>query len=199
MSNPKVHLAALSLLDRAFSAMSDDELATAVDSLPEDHRDAVDQLAQVGDGERIPAVRQAIAKGRINGTMEQLATVITDPCLAACIEQLGDQADYPSREDLDGVLPGLVEAHGLGVVRVMMASAVVGEAAASATLVEMLKRDETYKLPKRDERPAPRVVVEPSADEVAERERIKAARKERKAREQAEARARREQAARGKH
>lgn len=199
MSNPKVHLAALSLLDRAFGAMSDDELATAIDALPEDHRGAVDQIAQVGDGERIPAVRQAIAKGRINGAMEQLATVITDPCLAACIEQLGDQADFPSRSDLEGVLPGLVEAHGLALVRVMMASAVVGEAAASATLVEMLKRDEAYALPKRDERPAPRVVAAPSADEVAERERVKAARKERKAREQAEARARRDQATRAKH
>jgi hypothetical protein len=201
VSTPKAHLAALSLLDRSLSALTDDELATAISALPDDHQEAIDRIAEVSDGERVPAVRSAITQGRINGTMEQIATVLVDPCLAACIEALGDKADLPSHDEMQAILPGLIEAHGLGVTRVMLASAVVGEAPASATLVEMLKRDAVIALPKQELRPVvpARVVAALSPAEQAEREQLKAARKERKAREQADARARREQAARAKH
>jgi hypothetical protein len=197
VSNPKAHLAALSLLDRSLAAMTDDELATAISALPDDHREAIDRIAEVGDGDVVPAVRQAISRGRINGVMEQLATVLGDPCLAQCIELLGDKADLPSHDEMQAVLPELITSHGLGITRMMLASAVVGEAPASATLVEMLKRDAVIALPKQEIGSVVplRAAVTLSAAEEAEREQLKAARKERKAREQAEARLRRAQAA----
>jgi hypothetical protein len=201
VSTAKAHLAALSLLDRSLSAMTDDELTTALSALPDDHLEAIDRLAEVGDGERVAAVREAIGHGRINGVMEQIATVIADPCLALCIDELGDKADLPSHDEMQKVLPKLIETHGIGVVRVMLASAVVGEAPASATLIEMLKRDEVIALPKQELRPLvpARATVELTKTEQAERDAVKAARKERKAREQAAARLRREQQAHAKH
>ena len=51
------------------------------------------------------AIREAAAKGRIDGTLESLGFVLTDAALADCIEQLGDHADNPSSEQLRAVLP----------------------------------------------------------------------------------------------
>ena len=96
---------------------------------------------------RPSAIREAAGKGRIDGTMESLGLVLTDASLADCIEQLGDHADNPSSEQLRAVLPGLVERHGLGVTRLMLASTLAGEAAASAVIRDLLKHDETVQLP----------------------------------------------------
>ena len=48
--------------------------------------------------------------------------------LADTIEQLGDKADLPSHDDLKEVLPGIIERHGLAATRMMLASAVAGDA-----------------------------------------------------------------------
>ena len=47
----------------------------------------------------------------LDGTMEGIAIVLTDACLADCIEKLGAAADYPSTDDLNEVLPGIIERH----------------------------------------------------------------------------------------
>ncbi len=79
----------------------------------------------------------------------------------------------------------------------MLAATVVGEAPASATIVGMLKTDETVQLPPLELKPlAP--LLPPKHDD-QERLELKAQRKERKAHEQAEARLRREQIARSKN
>ena len=44
MSQLKTRLQALSLLDRAFASLTDDELEALVASLPDDHREAVDEI-----------------------------------------------------------------------------------------------------------------------------------------------------------
>jgi len=208
VNSTKAHIAALSLLDRAFIAITDEELAALVAGLPDDHLSAVKRIAGVRDDtpaadeegsndELVAAVRAAAHKGRVNGDLHRLGVVLSDACLAACIEKLGDNADFPSEEDLQGVIPDLVEAHGVGVVRLMLASTVVGEAPASATIVGMLKTDETVKLPPLDLKPlAP--LLPPRHDD-AERLTLKAQRKERKAQEQAAAKLRREQVARAKN
>ena len=176
--------------------MTDDELTAAIAVLDADHREAVVQLAEVPvgatDAATIAYMRTAAQRGRINGVLEQLALVLTDVCLADCIKALGDASDNPTEEQLRAVLPGLVETHGLAVVRLMLASATAGEANATPILTKLLKTDEQFALP----------AVEPVAATVAprvvaddpERERLKAERKERKRQQQAEARARREQA-----
>lgn len=208
VNSTKAHIAALSLLDRAFIAIPDDELSALIAGLPDDHLSAVKRIAGVrdeaptGDDESaeeslVGAVREAAHKGRVNGDLHRLGVVLSDACLADCIEKLGDNADFPSEEDLQKVIPDLVEAHGVGVVRLMLASTIVGEAPASATIVGMLKTDETVKLPPLDLKPlAP--LLPPKHDE-AERLALKAQRKERKAHEQAAAKLRREQIARAKN
>jgi hypothetical protein len=140
MSQLKTRLQALSLLDRAFTSASDEELEAMVAALPEDHRTAVDEMCGARDGgfedtaARTMAMRAYAARGRMNGGLEQLCTVLTDPCLAECIERLGDHSDNPTEEQLLEVTPGLVETYGLPAVRLMMATTVAGEAAAAEML-----------------------------------------------------------------
>ena len=189
----KTRLQSLGLLDRALRATTDEELDAVLGALGDDHREAVERLA--GGAATPDAVREAAAKGRIDGTMESLALVLTDACLADCIEQLGDHADNPTSDQLRAVLPGLIERHGLGVTRLMLASTLAGEAAASAVIRDLLKHDDTVKLPPAEATssgPAARPPDAASAD-------VKARRQDVKRRKQAEARARREQSARARH
>jgi hypothetical protein len=191
----KNRLQALGLLDRSFGAASDAEIDTAAAALDDDHRDALKQLV---DGDpTAEAIRAAIAGGRLDGTLESVAMVLADTCLADCIEQLGDHADNPTSDQLREVLPGLVERHGLGLTRVMLASTIVGEAPASAIIRDILKHDELVKLPPAEPRPLSPLPAAPAVD-VAERAALKARRKEVKERKQAAARTAREQAARAR-
>jgi hypothetical protein len=192
----KNRLQALGLLDRALAAASDDDLNTAVDALDDDHRDALGEL--VG-GEIGPAsIREAASRGRLDGTLEGIALVITDAALADCIEQLGDHADNPTSDQLREVLPGVVERHGVAVTRMMLASTVVGEAPASVVIRDLLKHDDLVKLPPSEPRPLSPMVQLPEIDP-EERARVKAKRKEMRERKQAAARASREQAAKARH
>lgn len=199
MNQVRARLAALSLVDRALRAFDDDELTAAIAALDDDHRTAVLQLAEApADSTEVAVVayvRTAGQRGRMNGVLEQLALVLTDVCLAECITELGDASDNPTEEQLREVLPGLVERHGLAVVRLMMASAIAGEALASPILTRLLKADDVYALPAAEATIAPAPNTTKPSNDDPERQRIKAERKERKAQQQAEARARREQAA----
>jgi hypothetical protein len=201
VADPKARLVALNVLERSVAVATDEELEAMLASLPEDHRAEVARLSGSGaDDEPVPALREAVKKGRVNGTAEALVLLLTDTALADAIEQLGDKAELPSHDDLQGVLPGIVERHGLAATRMMLASAVAGDAPAKATLADLLKHDPVLALPKPPkEEPAPR--PEPaaaSAEEEAERARVKAQRAERRARQKAEAEARRQQAAAAK-
>jgi len=182
--DPKARLAALALLDRALAATSDDELVALADGLTEDQRPHLDGLVAGFDGDRAGALRAVAARGRLDGTAEAVAILLTDRVLADCIEQLGDAADLPSTDDLRRVAPGLVERHGLGATRLMLASAVCGEAPATPTLVQLLRHDDLLALPPVPP-PAKPVKVEPPAEELAERARIKAARVARREQERA--------------
>jgi hypothetical protein len=188
----KNRLQALGLVDRAFSAATDEELSSALEALGEEHRDAVDEI--VGGTADAPAVRAAVAKGRMDGTMESLALVLTDACLADCIEQLGDNADHPSSDELREVLPGIVERHGVGMTRLMLASTVAGEAPAAAIIRDLLKHDELVQLPAAES--ATGIPLRKASDDDAEREALKAKRREQRKQKQDEARHRREQSQR---
>lgn len=194
----KSRLQALGLLDRALKETTDDELTAAVAALGDDHREAVERLVgESGDAVTPDAIRAAITKGRMNGTMESIAIILSDACLADCIDKLGDHSDNPTSEQLREVLPGIVERHGLAITRVMLASTVAGEAAAANVIRDLLKNDELVKLPKEEPR---RIVpvAEPTAEAASdpEREALRARRLESRRRKQAEAAVRREQAAR---
>ena len=158
----KSRLQALGLLDRSIRATSDDELVSATEALDDDHKEAVERL--VGGTVTPEAIREAVVHGRMNGTMESIAMVLSDAALADCIDKLGDHADEPTSEQITEVLPGLVERHGLAITRVMLASTVVGEAKASAIIRALLKSDDLVKLPKEEPR---RIVPRPSATTAA--------------------------------
>jgi hypothetical protein len=187
----KTRLQSLVLLDRALAATTDDEIEALVAALDDDHREAIERLA---DDVTPAAIREAASKGRVNGTLESIAVVLADVCLADCIEQLGDHADNPTSDQLREVLPGLVERHGSACTRLMLATTVVGEAPASAIVRDLLKHDDDVKLPPMEPPPALPIVAAPNVSD-AEREAVKAKRRELKLRRQAEARARREQSA----
>ncbi len=200
MNQLKTRLQALSLLDRALTAMTDEELTTLVASLPDDHRTALDRLCGARDEEgftdsaaRTLAIRSTAARGRMNGGLEQIATILTDPSLAECIEGLGEHADNPTEEQLQELIPGLIEAHGLGTVRLMIAGSIAGEAAATPMLTRLLKSDAVLALPP-EERVEP-VVLPPSRPD----DELRARRKTQKDAKRADARARREQQLRAKH
>ncbi|HEX4980935.1 MAG TPA: hypothetical protein VFV63_04520 [Ilumatobacteraceae bacterium] len=195
MNTMKTRLQALVLLDRALAATTDDEIDALVAALDDDHREAIERLA---DGVTPTAIRDAASKGRVNGTFESIAVVLADACLADCIEQLGEHSDNPTSDQLREVLPGLVERHGLACTRLMLATTVVGEAPASAIVRDLLKHDDDVKLPPME--PLPIAPIVPASNlSAAEREAVKAKRREMKLRRQAEARARREQSARDRH
>jgi len=199
MSQLKIRMQALSLLDRAFAAMTDEELAATVATLPDDHVAAVDELCGAREGgfidadARVVAMRATVARGRMNGGLEQVSTLITDPCLAKCIDALGDHSDDPTEEQLLEATPALVEEFGLAIVRVMLASSVAGEAAASVMLTRVLKHDPTLALP-----PVDRTDVEVLPARTADED-TKAKRKAVKERKQADARKAREQQLKARH
>jgi len=199
MNQMKTRLAALSLLDRALAAMTDDEMAALVDSLPEGHVSTLDTLAgATKDGftdptARVTALRASAARGRLGGQLEQIATVLTDPCLAECITALGDAADNPTEEQLLEVTPTLVESHGSATVRLMLASSVAGEATASPMLIRILKGDSDLGLPPVPEREVS-VLPAAQADDA-----VRAKRKAAKEAKKAAARASREQSARARN
>jgi hypothetical protein len=196
VNQTKTRLQSLGLLDRTFKATADDELTAIVAALDDEHRDAAREL--VGSDELdADSVRAAIAKGRLDGTMESIAVVLSDACLADCIKELGDHADHPSSDELRDVLPGIIERHGLPCTRIMLASTVVGEASAAAIIRDLLKNDDTVKLPPVEAQPV-EVYTRESPETSAERAAIKARRKELKLKKQADAKARREQAARAR-
>ena len=142
MNQTKTRLQSLGLLDRTFKATTDDELTAIVAALDDEHRDAARELVGSDDLDA-DSIREAIAKGRLDGTMESIAVVLTDACLADCIKELGEHADNPSSDQLREVLPGIIERHGLPCTRIMLASTVVGEASAAAIIRDLLKNDDT--------------------------------------------------------
>lgn len=192
----KSRLQNLGLLDRAFANVSDDDLATVLGALSEDHREAIDEL--VGGEADASGIREALPKGRLDGTMESIALVLTDACLADCIEALGDDADRPTTDQLREVTPALIKTHGLGITQLMLASTVAGEAPASAIIRDLLKNDAELKLPPATDRPISPIVQGPKVSD-KERAATKAKRQELKKKKQDDARKSREQAARAKH
>jgi hypothetical protein len=196
VNQTKTRLQSLGLLDRTFKATTDDELTAIVAALDDEHRDAARELVGSDDLDA-DSVRAAIAKGRLDGTMESIAVVLSDACLADCIKELGEHADNPSSDELREVLPGILERHGLPCTRIMLASTVAGEASAAAIIRDLLKNDDTVKLPPLEPQPV-EVYTRETPETSAERAAIKARRKELKLKKQADARARREQSARAR-
>lgn len=198
MNQIKTQLAAAALLDRALNATTDDELRTLLSTMPEDAAKAVSNelgVESLADTKAILALRLAASRGRVNGVLAQLGMVLSEPCLNDCVEKLGDSADNPTEEELRAASLELIDKHGIGAVRLMLASAVVGEAPASVACIHLLKSDEVLALPT-VVAPEPEAPTPLTAAELAERDATRSRRKEDRNRKQAEAQTRRDQASR---
>ena len=195
----KQRLQALNLLDRALTAATDDDISTALAALDDEANAALVSVIE-GDSLTVDTLRTAAEHGRLSGELEGIAYAIGESCLDDCIGQLGDSSDNPTADELNAVLPGLIERHGVGITRLMLASVNVGDAPAAALLRDILKHHETLALPPAVDKllvtKAP-VVLDAKAE--AMRAELKAKRHEAKQRKQADARARREQAARARN
>ena len=193
-------LQALNLLDRALAATTDAEIDKVLTALDED---AVEALGSVVEGDEVTAaaLRTAADKGRINGGLEGIAYALSEACLDDCIEQLGDSSENPTADELNAVLPGLVERHGVGITRLMMASVNVGDAPAAVLLRDLLKHDETLALPASEKQafggPVTAPAVDPRSDD--EKAALKAKRQEAKLRKQADSLQRRQQVAKARN
>jgi hypothetical protein len=195
VNHVKNRMQALGLLDRSIKAATNEELAAAIEALDDDHREGLESFVE---GELdVDSVRAAVKTGRIDGTMEAIAAIISDAALATCIEQLGENADNPSTDQLKEVLPPIVEKHSLAVARIMLAATVAGEAPASAIIRDLLKNDDVMALPKVPESEAA-TVLDTSKRPADEQDKLRAERKAAKAAKKDANRARKAQSASAK-
>jgi hypothetical protein len=144
--NSKDHVLRLAAAERELRTIPDAKLLDLIDGSEENVRNWVASLAGGADDDGnidIAGVRGAISRGRMKGLPDKFIANVTDPLLQDCIEALGANADFPSVDQLEAVLPGLVSRHGVGAVRLMLAGAVLGEAPAVMAISKVLKTSPT--------------------------------------------------------
>ncbi|HEY4928478.1 MAG TPA: hypothetical protein VIH95_04955 [Acidimicrobiales bacterium] len=103
-----------------------------------------------------------LGKAQYRAALPYAAAVYAEPCLAAVIEALGDDADDPSEERLLEAIDSVGADHDDTTVTVMLASVADGEMAASDLCFSLLDSDGRFGLPgwQQFERSAP----EPAAE-----------------------------------
>lgn len=140
-------------LRRAVLALPPEQLRTAagriseemIRALPGPVRPLANQLRRSND----PA---GLLRRLPNTTiLATVADVLTDACLDATREALGDAADDPTMNQLQGALDTVLEDHDVSVVRVMLATVAVSDAEASDKCDELLTTDERFTLPDVDD------------------------------------------------
>ena len=76
-----------------------------------------------------------------------LADVLSDECLHATRDALGDAADDPTREQLEAALETVLETFDVATVRIMLAEVASGDAEASDKCDAILTEDPRFALP----------------------------------------------------
>ena len=139
-------------LDIALSTIDDESLRRGLAGVTEKQRqELATQLnlpratMHLGDA-LAPLVRRKL-HGLSVERQHAVATALTNRVNDATVAALGDRSEEPSREDLDEVLPPIVEEHGVELVRLMMASYAVSDAPVRPVMRELLETDERYALP----------------------------------------------------
>jgi hypothetical protein len=134
----------------ALAQMSADDLNTAIAGLGDGEH--MTNLAQVLNVKK-PALKahpdpQALLRARVRtggpGRAAVAALEVAGSCVDACIDDLGDRADDPSRDDMLEVLPPLVEEFGAKVVTLMLAAYVAIDAPCGDVFDELLDTDERF-------------------------------------------------------
>ncbi|GIU86686.1 MAG: hypothetical protein KatS3mg009_1201 [Acidimicrobiia bacterium] len=197
---------ALARLRGALAGLDDESLRRGVETMRERSRAEVAQAlnlsrAAIHLGEALaPLVRRKLAAAPPDRQLA-VAFALTEAANDATVDALGDRHADPSREDLEAVLPGIIEAHGLPTVRLMVAAYAASDAPVQPVMRALLDTDERFALP---DEPPPlaaaegglelrRRTPEEEAAQAAKREQRRAAKEAKRAAE----RKRREAAAAG--
>jgi hypothetical protein len=145
--------APLDRLSAALATFDDDALDDAIRALGEGEH--LVELAQALNAKR-PALLShphpsSLVRPRIYsgppGRRVLAALSIAGPCSDDCIEVLGDNADDPSRDDMNEVLDDLVERWGAQMVTLMLAAYPAMDAPCGPTFAEILDSDERFAIP----------------------------------------------------
>lgn len=115
------------ILDQRFGAVidsfGDSELAALARALDEEMREGLASLigfpmTAYDDESQLTTSLKARSNRRMSSY--NVGVVLGDACVQKCIEMLGDSSEDPSLDDLNAVLPALIEEFGLGAVRLMV-------------------------------------------------------------------------------
>jgi hypothetical protein len=165
------------LLDRRYATeianLSDDTLATLAGALEGELKDGFARIVGLSasafedTGSLGAAIREGAAKRR---SFHDVGVLLAEPCTQYSIEKLGDSSEDPTLEDLNGLLPEIIEKFGIEAVRLM----VIQYSRALRGFKELIAADERFALAVAAGAP---VLVKDEAEQAAKR----AARKARKA------------------
>ena len=187
----------LIILERRFvnalAAMSDSAITTAALALDEDLRTVLAQSAGLSStafdepDTLAAAIRDGAVRRKCSG---DVGVILCEPCTQKSIELLAGAADDPTLDDLNAILPEIIETFGIDVVKLM----VVQYSLSLSGFKKLIATDERFPLP-----------VSPSAQtgvrvvDEAEQAAKRAARNEKREKEKAKkaAAAKQRQAARG--
>jgi hypothetical protein len=159
-----------SIDDQALSSLSlalEDELRDALAKVAGLSADAFDSPEELGG-----RVRDGIARRRM---AHDIGALLSEPCTQYSIEKLGDSSEDPSLEELQELLPEIIEKFGLDAVRLMA----IQYSRALKGFRQLVSQDERFAVARPPEGPG--VLEKDEAVQAAKR----AARKERKDRERA--------------
>ena len=159
----------------AFAALSDDDLVALATALDEELRDVLAQVAGLpadafDDANSLASrIRDGAQRRRCAG---DVCVVLCEPCTRHSIDVLGSASDDPTLDDLQAILPDIIEKFGIAAVKLM----VIQYSLSLQGFKKLIGADERFALPV-SQTPATQVR---EIDEVAQAAK-RAARKERRA------------------
>jgi hypothetical protein len=145
----------------AAEALDDDEVVSLIDSLTDDARRALAGALRVTTGafRKARSPRELLLRSMRRlppNVRADVAHMLTIRCLDDAVEALGDDADDPTREQLDAALDPLVELHGIAATRLMLAATTaLPDAKARVVCAEVLATDPRFALPGQGEAAEP--------------------------------------------
>jgi len=130
----------------ALASMSDAAITSGALALEEDLRTVLAQSAGLSstafeeEATLAEAIREGIARRKCAG---DVGVILCEPCTQRSIEMLAGAADDPSLDDLNAILPEVIEAFGLEVVKLM----VVQYSLTLGGFKKLIATDERFTLP----------------------------------------------------
>jgi len=130
----------------ALASMSDAAITSGALALEEDLRTVLAQSAGLSstafeeEATLAEAIREGIARRKCAG---DVGVIVCEPCTQRSIEMLAGAADDPSLDDLNAILPEVIEAFGLEVVKLM----VVQYSLTLGGFKKLIATDERFTLP----------------------------------------------------